>query len=152
MSGMRKGTRQRYDDIAELFRQGKSRREISETLHYTKQTVDRVIRQYGLAPKQETFEAHKEEIIEMRKSGMTYQEIADATGLSMSTVSRNMQYMDIECDKSGRGQKERKPEIVRVTAERHENVRPEQYAKDTRQIRHIEVQGKSYQDVTDFFM
>lgn len=103
MSGMRKGTRQKYDEIAELFRQGKSRREISEELHYTKQTVDRVIRQYGLAPKQETFEAHKEEIIEMRKNGMTYQEIADAIRLSMSTVSRNMQYMDIKCDKSGRG-------------------------------------------------
>lgn len=152
MSGMRRETEQRYEKIAELFRQGKSRREICEELHYTRQTVDRVIRLYRLAPGQGTFEEHREEIIEMRKRGMTYQEIAEETGLSESTISRNLCHMSIRQENSGH-RKERKQETFRARAEEPEvDLKPEQYADDTRQIRHIEVKGKQYQDVSDWFM
>ncbi len=152
MSGMRRETEQRYEKIAELFKQGKSRREICEELHYTRQTIDRVVRLYGLAPEQGTFEEHREEIIGMRRSGMTYQEIAEKTGLSESTISRNLRHMSIKQDKSGR-RKERKQEIFRArTEDLEEDLKPERYADDTKQIRHIEVKGKQYQDVSDWFM
>ena len=88
----------------------------------------------------------------MRRSGMTYQEIAEKTGLSESTISRNLRHMSIKQDKSGR-RKERKQEIFRArTEDLEEDLKPERYADDTKQIRHIEVKGKQYQDVSDWFM
>lgn len=153
MSGMRGETRKKYDRIARLFQEGMSRKEISLSLYVSVQTVERAIRLYGLGKEIHTFEEYREEIIEMYRQGMTHQEIAEETGLSQSTVSRNLRYMGIKRDKTRRRQKERKQEIFRAVAEsKEEKPRPEQYARDTRQAKTVEIRGKRYQDVSDWYM
>ena len=152
MSGMRGETRKKYDRIARLFQEGMSRKEISLSLYVSVQTVERVIRMYGLGKEIHTFEEYREEIIEMYRQGMTHQEIAEETGLSQSTVSRNLRYMDIKRDKTRRPQ-ERNQDIFRAVAEsQEEQPRPEQYVRDTRQAKTVEIRGKRYQDVSDWYM
>lgn len=150
MSGMRKGTKEKYEEIYRLYLAGKSKKEISLESHCAYSTIDRALREHGATLSRGTFEEKKEEILEMYGSGMTYQEIAEETGLNQSTISRHLRYME-----RGRAskRKKRQAEIHRETAEPpEEELEPKQYAKDWRQEREIVVNGKKYVDITDWFI
>lgn len=157
VSGMRQETKEKYEEIYKLYLAGKSKKEISIESHCAYSTIDRAMREHGVIFSRENFAKHKDEILAMYKSGRTYQEIAEATGLNESTISRNLRYIlfakDKEEHRRRRDKKERAQEAFRAAAEQEEEeIVPRQYAKNWRRERQIVANGKVYTDITDWFM
>lgn len=157
MSGMRKETKERYTEIYQMYLDGKGRDEICEEANCSYSTIDRVMRQYGATFRHGSFADNKDKILGMYKDGRTYRDIAEETGLDETTICRNLRCILSEEDraehKGGKVHKKRKEETFRAEAEQEEEYPwPKQYAKDTRRARHIEIRGKWYIDITDWFM
>ena len=145
MSGMRKETEEKYKEICRLFWAGKKLDEIAEESHCSRATVDLAISRYGNIPKRNDFESHKEEAIEMFKAGQTYQEIADETGLFLSTIRRNFAKM-------GFRRRNRRP-VEKMTEQEEElELIPLQYTQHTRRAEYIEIRGKRYRDVSAWYL
>ncbi len=145
MSGMRKKTEEKYKEICRLFWEGMKIDEIAEKTHCSRSTVDRAISSCGHIPKRNVFADHKEAAVELFNRGKTYQEIADETGLFMSTVMRNFAKMGL-CRKQRRKTDETAPE--------HEEpeIIPLQYADNTKKAEKIVIRGKVYRDVSAWYM
>ena len=136
MSGMRKETEEKYTEICRLVWAGKKLDEIAEEVHCSRATVDRAISEYGNIPKRDNFESHKEEAIKMFNEGKTYQEIADATGLFLTTIRRNFAQL---------GFRRRNRKRVEKMPEREEELEifPLQYTQNNiRRAERIEIRGK----------
>ncbi len=150
MSGMQKKTEEeKYEEICRFFCGGMKIDEIAEKMHCGRSTVDRAIALYGSAhghiPKREVFADHGEEAVELFNGGKTYQEIADETGLSASAVRQNLAKMGL-CRRRRRKTEETVPE--------HEEpgIIPLQYADNTRKAEKIVIRGKTYADVSAWYM
>lgn len=149
MSGMQKKTEEKYEEICRLFCGGMKIDEIAEKMHCGRSTVDRAIALYGSVhghiPKKNVFADHKEEAVELFNRGKTYQEIADATGLFASTIRQNFAKMGL-CRRRRRKTEETVPE--------HEEpeIIPLQYADNTRKAEKIVIRGKTYTDVSAWYM
>lgn len=145
MSGMRKETEEKYKEICRLFWSEKSLDEIAEEVHCSRATVDRAISIYGAIPKRDSFDNHKEEAIALWEQGATGEQIAERTGLSISTVNRNLRDMGYR--------RRRKRAESRKTAEppyQEEELElfPLAYAKTVRRAERIVIRGKVYLDVS----
>lgn len=100
------------------------------------------------------------EVYHMYLDGKSRDEIREEANCSYSTIDRAMRQFgatfdnsNFAEDKSGKVHKKRKEEAFRAAAEPEEEYPwPKQYAKDTRRARHIEIRGKHYIDITDWFM
>lgn len=142
---MRNQTEEKYKEICRLFWSGIKIDEIVEKVHCCRSTVDRAISLYGKIPKRDAFADHKEETVEMFDRGKTYQEIADETGLSLSTIRRNFAKMGLRRRRS-RGmaetsQEQEEPEII-----------PLQYADNKKRAERVVIRGKAYLDVSAWYM
>lgn len=149
MSGMQKKTEEKYKEICLLFAEGMKIDEIAEEMHCGRSTVDRAIALYGSThghiSKREIFADHKEEAVELFNRGKTYQEIADETGLSVSAIRQNFVKM---------GLSRRRRRKTEKTVPEHEEpeIIPLQYADNTRKAEEIVIRGKTYTDVSAWYM
>ncbi|MFG6334814.1 MAG: hypothetical protein K1W20_04985 [Lachnospiraceae bacterium] len=155
---MRRETEKRYKKICELRKAGKSRQEIMKAVHCSMSTIDLAIRILGEKAKRESFEDHKAEIVEMWQAGETLERIAEETGISITTINRRLLGMGLSRGKGWKkGQemrKVRKPISHREQAERTEGpeIGPIQYADNTRRSETVVIRGKTYQDVSAWYM
>lgn len=156
MSGMRKETEKKYKEICRLVRAGRSNDEIAEELCCSRSTVDRAISLYGGRQKRETFEAHKDEIIAMYRKGMILGEIETRTGLSVHTIVRNMRKLGIRRGKGWKPadyrQRNRTGTYTQAEPEQELELFPLTYAQHTRKAERIVIRGKSYIDVSAWYM
>ena len=130
--------------------------EIAEALHCAPSTIDRALRLYREIPIRDTFEDHKETIVSLYDAGATLETLAEETGLSANTISRNLRKMGL---RRGRGWKpadyqQRRRTGVYAQEEPKEEVDPRylQYAQHTRRAERIVIRGKAYLDVSAWYM
>lgn len=155
---MRKETEEKYKKICELRKAGKSRQEIVNELNCSTSTIDVAIRYFGEEVRRDSFENHKETILEMWKAGKLLEQIAKETGISISTINRNLLAMGLRRGsgwKPGRRNRGQKNIVShREQAEQIEEpeVSPRQYAESTRRSTTVVIRGKTYQDVSAWYM
>lgn len=155
MSGMRTETEEKYKEICRLHAEGKKKAEIVEALHCATSTIDRAIKLCGEKRRRDTFEDHKDTIIRLYDAGVTAERIAEETGLSANTIHRNLRAMGFRRGRGWQpaGSKGWK-QIHRVQEETEEEVDPRylQYAQHTRKAERIVIRGKTYLDVSAWYM
>lgn len=155
---MRRETEKRYKKICELRKGGKSRQEIMEAVHCSMSTINLALRMLGEKERRESFEDHQTKIVEMWQAGETLEQIAEETGISISTINRRLLGMGLSRGKGWKkGQemrKVRKPISHREQAECMEGpeIGPFQYADNTRRSKTVVIRGKTYQDVSAWYM
>ena len=158
MSGMRKETEEKYKEICRLHREGKKKPQIEAELHCAPSTIDRALQLYGEITRRATFEDHKETIIRLYEAGATLEKMRSETGLSITTINRNLRTMGL---RRGRGWKPEgskghtRKQIHREQAEPEEELVlfPLQYTQNNiRRAERIEIRGKKYWDVSAWFM
>lgn len=155
---MRKETEEKYKKICELRKAGKSRKEIVEELCCSTSTIDVAIRAFGEKERRDGFENHEKDILSMWRDGEKLGRIAEKTGLSVTTINRHLLSMGM---KRGSGwkpalekQAPRGAMVHREQAEQIEEpeVSPRQYADNTRRSKTVVIRGKTYQDVSAWYM
>lgn len=152
---MRENTEKRDEKIRSLRRQGMRRREIAQEMLCSVSVVDRACRSLDEGLRRASFERHKEEIIELYRKGIPVPKIAEKTGLTENTINRNMRAMD-----KGRGRGWNKgiksgprgPQVHRATCEEQEPVPLFMAPAEYRRARHITVRGKTWLDVSDWYL
>lgn len=155
---MRKETEEKYKKICELRKAGKSREEIVEELCCSTSTIDVAIRAFGEDTKRDSFENHEAEILQMWRDGETLGKIAEKTGISVTTVNRHLLKMGLERGKGRKPVREkqapRRDMAHREQAEQIEEpeVSPRQYADNTKRSKTVVIRGKTYQDVSAWYM
>lgn len=156
MSGMRTETKEKYKEICRLHAEGKKKAEIVEALHCATSTIDRAIRLCGEKRRRDTFEDHKEKIVRLYDAGATLEKMAEETGLSTHTISRNLRAMGL---RRGSGWKpadyqQRRRTGIYAQEEPEEELElfPLIYAKETRKAERIVIRGKAYLDVSAWYM
>lgn len=83
-----------YRQMCCLRRQGDSRAQIAGAFGCSVSTVDRAVRLCGEKEiKRDSFEEHREKVLQMYDGGATQKEIADATGMSVSAINRRLRKM-----------------------------------------------------------
>lgn len=156
---MRNVTEKKIKEICRLYREGKTRKQITEEMYCSMSTVDRALHLYGDIPARDSFEDHRVEIMERYQSGETLKRISEETGISISTINRNLLAMGM-CRgkgwKSGKEQREpRKPMAhreKRECVEDQEILTPRRYADNTKRSTTVVIRGKVYQDVSAWYM
>lgn len=150
---MRENTKKRDERIRSLRRQGMRRRDIAKEMLCSVSVVDRALRSMDEGLRRASFEKYKEEILELYQKGIPVAEIAEKTGLHVNTINRNMRALG---KGRGRGWKQ---EVVShskpVHREASEDTGPiPLYFVQTeyRRARHITVRGKTWLDVSDWFL
>lgn len=157
MSGMRKETEEKYKEICRLHREGKKKSQIETELHCAPSTIDRALQLYGEITRRDTFEDHKETVIRLYEAGATLEKMKSETGLSISTINRNLRNMGL---RRGRGWKPEeskghtRKQIHReqVEPEKEDEILPRQYTRHIRRAEHIEIRGKGYWDVSAWYL
>lgn len=155
---MRKETEEKYKKICELRKAGKSRKEIVEELCCSTSTIDVAIRAFGENTKRDSFENHEEEILQMWRDGETLGKIAEKTGINITTINRNLLSMGMRRRRGWKTAPEkqapRRAMAHREQAEQIEEpeVSPRQYADNTRRSKTVVIRGKTYQDVSAWYM
>lgn len=155
---MRKETEEKYKKICELRKAGKSRKEIVEELCCSTSTIDVAIRAFGEDTKRDSFENHEEEIIQMWRDGETLGKIAEKTGISVTTINRHLLNMGLKRGKGRKpGREKQAPRRAMVHREQEEQIEetevtPRQYADHTRRSKTVVICGKTYQDVSAWYM
>lgn len=152
---MRENTKKRDERIRSLRRQGMRRRDIAQEMLCSVSVVDRALRSLEEGLRRASFEKHKEEIIELYRKGVPVAEIAEKVGMTENTINRNMRALG---KGRGRGWNEgiktgpRGPQVHRATCEEQEPVQLFMAQKEYRRARHITLRGKTWLDVSDWFM
>lgn len=155
---MRKKTEEKYRKICELWKAGKSRREIREEIHCCEETIYAALRISGEKMRRDSFENHQTEIVKMWQAGATLAQIEKETGLNISTINRHLLAMGMRRGsgwKPGReNQAPRKAMSHREQAEPigEPKVSPRQYADNTRRSKTVVINGRKYQDVSAWYM
>lgn len=156
MSGMRKETEEKYKEICHLHAEGKKKAKIVEELHCTPSTIDRALRLYGKIPRRDSFEGHKKTIVSLYDTGATLEKMAEETGLSTTTINRNLRAMGL---RRGRGwkpedyqQKRRTGIYAQEESEEELEIFPLVHVKDTRRAERIVIRGRAYLDVSAWYM
>lgn len=155
---MRKETEEKYKKICELRKAGRSRKEIVGEIHCSMSTIDVAIRAFGEETRRDSFENHEEEIIRMWRAGETLGKIAEKTGISITTINRRLLSMGLK-RKSGWKPARKKQAPRRAMAHREQaeqieepEVSPRQYADNARRSKTVVIRGKTYQDVSAWYM
>lgn len=149
-----------YRQICGLRKEGIRRKDICELFGCSISTVDRAIRLCGEKEiRQDSFEEHKVEALEMYGDGATLKEIADATGMSVSAINRRLRRLGM---RRGRGWhpegEHRRPRDMghREQGETEEHMEARQYARHVRRVKEVRVrvgrQWKTMQDVSDWYL
>lgn len=157
MSGMRTETEEKYKEICRLHAEGKKKAQIVEELHCAPATIDRALRLYREIPKRDVFADHKETIVRLYDAGETLEKMSQETGLSMTTINRNLRKMGL---RRGRGWKpadyqQKRRTGIYTQAEREEELEifPLQYTQNNiRRAERIVIRGKAYLDVSAWYM
>lgn len=152
---MRENTEKRDERIRSLRRQGMRRSDIAQEMLCSVSVVDRALRSLEEGQRRASFEKHKEEIIEMYQKGIPVAQIAERTGMTENTISRNMRALG-----KGRGRGFNKgvktgprgPQTHRATCEEQGPVPLFMAAQEYRRARHVTVRGKAYLDVSDWYL
>ncbi len=156
---MKKETKKKIEEICQLHRAGKTRKQIAEEMFCSMSTIDRALHMYGDIPTRDSFEDHREKIMEMYQSGETLKRIAKETGISITTINRHLLNMGL-CRgkgwKSGQGKRGyRKPishREQREHVEEQEILTPLRYVDNRKRVEIVEIRGKIYQDVSAWYM
>lgn len=150
---MRENTEKRDEKIRSLRRQGMRRKDIAKEMICSVSVVDRALRSLDEGLRRASFEKYKEEIIELYQNGVPVAEIAEKTGLHVNTINRNMRALG-----KGRG-RGWKREAVRHSQSVHREVGEETgpiplyfVQKEFRKAERITVRGKTWLDVSDWFL
>ncbi len=155
---MRKETEEKYKKICELRKAGKSRKEIVEELCCSTSTIDVAIRAFGEDTKRDSFGNHETEILQMWRDGETLGKIAEKTGINITTINRNLLSMGLRRRRGWKPVREkqapRRAMAHREQAEQIEEleVSPRQYADNTKRSKTVVIRGKTYQDVSAWYM
>lgn len=150
---MRENTKKRDEKVRSLRRQGMRRRDIAQEVLCSVSVVDRALRSMDEGLRRASFEKYKEEIIELYQNGVPVAEIAEKTGLHVNTINRNMRALG-----KGRGRgwkREAAKHSQPVHREASEDTGPIPLyfvQKEYRRTRHITVRGKTWLDVSDWFL
>ena len=146
-----------YRQMCCLRRQGDSRAQIAGAFGCSVSTVDRAVRLCGEKEiKRDSFEEHREKVLQMYDGGATQKEIADATGMSVSAIHRRLRKMGKRRRRGWRPEgSTRKPMGHREQEETFPAAR--QYAQaDVRRVKAIRVKvrgrWKTMQDVSDWWL
>lgn len=150
---MRKNTEKRDERIRSLRRQGMRRRDIAQEMLCSVSVVDRALRSLDEGLRRASFEKHKEDIIEMYKKGIPVAVIAKKTGLHKDTINRNMRALGLG---RGRGWKQgtaghRQP-VHRETGEETGPIPLYFVQTEYRRAKRITARGKTYLDVSDWYL
>lgn len=145
-----------YRQICGLRREGIHREDISEIFGCSISTVDRAIRLCGEKEiRQDSFEEHKDEALEMYRNGATQKEIADATGMSVSAINRRLRRLGIRRGRGwhpeGKNQSQRDMGH-REQSEQEEKLEVRQYAVHVRREKPYFTHGKWWKDVSDWYL
>lgn len=150
---MRENTEKRDEKIRSLRRKGMRRRDIAQEMLCSVSVVDRACRSLDEGLRRASFERHKEEIIELYRKGIPVPKIAEKTGLTENTINRNMRALD---QGRGRGWKpadyKQSRQVHRETSEEPEPVPLFMAPAEYRRVRHITVRGKTWLDVSDWYL
>lgn len=150
---MRENTEKRDEKIRSLRRKGMRRRDIAQEMLCSVSVVDRACRSLDEGLRRASFEKHKEEIIELYRKGIPVPKIAEKTGLTENTINRNMRALD---NGRGRGWKpadyKQSRKVHRETSEEPEPVPLFMAQTEYRRARHITVRGKTWLDVSDWYL
>lgn len=146
-----------YRQMCGLRRQGESRAEIAGAFGCSVSTVDRAIRLCGEKEiKRDSFEEHREKVLQMYDGGATQKEIADATGMSVSAINRRLRKMG---KRRRRGWHPEGSTRKQMGHREQEEIFPvaRQYAPArVRQVKKIRVRvrgrWKTMQDVSDWWL
>lgn len=156
MSGMRTETEEKYKEICRLHAEGKKKAEIVEELHCATSTIDRALRMYREVPRRDTFEDHKDTIARLYDAGATLEKMAEETGLSTHTISRNLRAMGL---RRGSGwkpadyqQRRRTGVYAKEEPEEELPLFPLVHTQHTRKAERIVIRGKAYLDVSAWYM
>ena len=156
---MRKETEERVKEICRLYREGKTRKQISEEMYCAMSTVDRALHLYGDVPARDSFADHREEIMEMYQNGETLKRISEETGISIGTINRNLLAMGMRRGKGWKSGKEqrvsRKSMSHREQRDRDEEseiLTPRRRVDNTKRSTKVVIRGKVYQDVSAWYM
>lgn len=156
MRGMRTETEEKYKEICRLHAEGKKKAEIVEELHCATSTIDRALRLYREIPKRDSFADHEETIVRLYHAGATLERMSEETGLSMTTINRNLRAMGL---RRGRGWKPegsvhtwKQTHRAQAEAEEEPELFPLVHVEDTRKAERIVIRGKAYLDVSAWYM
>lgn len=155
---MRKETEEKYKKICELRKAGKSRKEIVEELCCSTSTIDVAIRAFGEDTKRDSFENHEAEILQMWRDGETLGKIAEKTGINITTINRHLLNRGLKRRKGWKpGREKQAPRRVMAHREQAEQIEepevsPRQYADNTKRSKTVVIRGKTYQDVSAWYM
>lgn len=151
---MRENTKKRDEKIRSLRRQGMRRRDIAKEMLCSVSVVDRALRSLDEGLGRASFEKYKEEIIELYQNGVPVAEIAEKTGLHVNTINRNMRALKLNrgrgWTKGSKKPGQYKPQIQREICEEPEPLF--MVKQEYRRARHITVRGKTWLDVSDWFL
>lgn len=150
---------ERIKEICRLYKDGQTRKQISEKMFCSMSTVDRALHLYGETPVRNSFEDHRKEIIEMYESGAALRQISEETGISIKTINRHLLKMGMHRGKGWKSghekQDSRQPMSHREKREddgEQDMLMPRRYADNTRRAIRVVIRGKVYQDVSAWYM
>lgn len=159
---MRQATEEKYRQICRLREQGMRIKEIAAEMECSASVVDRAVKVFREGElRRACFADHKDEIVGMYKDGATLKEIAEAAGLSITTINRHMLDMGIHRGKGWKPERAhrrlREPMCHREQGEQEGEIpAPRQYAVHVRRVRKIRVKvnykWKTMQDVSDWWL
>ena len=153
---MRENTEKRDEKIRSLRRQGMRRRDIADELLCSISVVDRALRSLDEGMRRASFKKHKEEIIEMYQKGIPVTQIAEKTGMTENTINRNMRALDKGRGRGWKPEKEmrhsNRPQTHRETVGEPEPVPLFMVTQQYRKARRITIRGKTYLDVSDWYL
>lgn len=158
MSGMRKETEEKYKEICRLHREGKKKSQIEAELHCAPATIDRALRLYREIPKRDVFADHKETIVRLYDAGETLEKMSQETGLSITTINRNLRNMGLRRGRGWHPEESRGHTRKQTHREQEEpkeelEIFPLQYTQNNiRRAERIVIRGKAYLDVSAWYM
>lgn len=85
-----------YDNIAKLYKDGKTQKEISIIYGVAESVINRILKQLGVEAHRKIPISEYDNIIQLYESGKTQKEIGDIYGVANNTISQLLKNLELQ--------------------------------------------------------